>query len=237
MRRKSAILVLVTTLAAGGRGVFRRRRPVGRRRCERQRRRPDRHHDVARLRQGDRQPGSDTNYEAKSLIDLVDQYNAMDTGRARDARLHRVQRPRAREADRRAARRTAARHHLPVRHVDAADRDRARGHGPHRPRAGPGIQLGRLLRRGARGRDGRRAGVRDPGADRQPRDRLQQGPVRGGRRRCADRRLDVGRLPGRGEGADRPVEAAVRVRVTRSTAARTRSGTTTRCSGKPAATS
>ena len=123
-----------------------------------------------------------TNYEAKSLTDLVDQYNAMNTG------VH-VTLDYIGSNDNAYQKLTVAlqgglQPDITYQYGTsmAAARDRAQHHGPHRPRAGPGVQLGRLLGRGARGRHGRRAGLRSAGADRQPGDRLQQGPVRGGGR-------------------------------------------------------
>ena len=202
----------------------------------RQPRRPDRTHDVARLRQGDRQPGPDQ---------LRGQVAHRPRGRVqrdehrgpREPRLHRIERPRAREAHRRAECRRAARHHLPVRHVDAADRDGAGRDGPDRQGAGPELQLERLLGGRPPGRYRRRARLRDPGADRQPRDRLQQGPVPAGRHRPADARSGPGTTsPPRRRRSPTPRSSSTGSR-SRSTPARTPSGTTTRCSGRRAATS
>ena len=71
--------------------------------------------------------------------------------------------------------------------------------------------MGRLHPRSADGRDLRGQGARRPGPDRQPRRRLQQGAVR--RRRSSTIRptMDLGRLPGRGQGAHRPGDQAVRL--------------------------
>ena len=133
-------------------------------------------------------------------------------------------------------RRLLSGHRLPVRVVGGQHRAQ-----PHRRR--PVLQdqaarreLERLLPGERSGDRRRRQGDRHPGARRQPRPGLQQEAVRPGRDPLPDGRLDVGRLPGRGQGLTDPDEA-VRAGAYRSTAARTRSGTTTRCSGRPAATS
>ena len=74
------------------------------------------------------------------------------------------------------------------------------------------LRLERLLSRprGWRARsNGKVIGV--PGAGRQPRARLQQEAVRRGRRRLPDQRLDLERLPRRGQEAHRPRDQAVRL--------------------------
>ena len=106
------------------------------------------------------------------------------------------------------------RHRVPVRLV-------GREHGPHAQGGRPGAahqgrpvdQLERLLARRAPGRDRRPQDRRRPGARRQPGPRLQQEALRSGRHRLPDRRLDVGRLPRRGQAADGPVGEAVRLGV------------------------
>ncbi len=105
------------------------------------------------------------------------------------------------------------------------------------PRAGRGLQLGRLLPRRARRRHRRRQGDRDPGARRQPRRRLQQGPVRAGQPHGADARLDVGRLRRTTRRRSRrSLEATYSASRSRPTAARRPCGSTRRCCGRRAAT-
>ena len=77
------------------------------------------------------------------------------------------------------------------------------------------LRLGRLLPGRAGGRDRRRPRAGRAGARRQPGGRLQQGPVREGRRPRTHRRLDVGRPPRRREGDHRPGEQGVRPGVPR----------------------
>ena len=88
-------------------------------------------------------------------------------------------------------------------------------HGPHRPRGRGRLRLGRLLPGRAGGLDRGRSRAGHPGADRQPRDRLQQATVRRRQPRPAHGGLDVGRLPHGRQGAHRPGDEAVRVRVPR----------------------
>ncbi len=71
----------------------------------------------------------------------------------------------------------------------------------------------------------------------QPRDRLQQEALRRRRDRAADAGLDLGRLPGGGRQADRPVEGTVRLADSRRRQRRHRLALRFRCSGRPAATS
>jgi len=161
---------------------------------------------------GDRQPGPDQ-LRGQVAHRPGGPIQRHEHRRPREPRLHRDERQRLRQADRRAERRRAAGHHLPIRHVDAAARDSARHHGSHRQGAGPELQLERLLGGCARGRDRRRARVRDPGSDRQPCDRLQQGSVPAGGHLPPDGELDLGRLHRGSQGADGPLEEAVRLRV------------------------
>ncbi len=121
--------------------------------------------------------------------------------RHHDRAAVREQRQRAAEGDGRDPGQQAARHLLPVRHEHAAARAEPRARRPHGSRERRRLRLGGLLPRRAGGRDRGRQGARRSGARRQPGDRLQQGPVRGGRCSGADGGLDVGRPP-RGRGRD-----------------------------------
>ena len=105
----------------------------------------------------------------------------------------------------------AAGHHLPVRLLAPERGDRAGPGGPHRLDPAAGRELGGLRPGGPRGRDLRREGPGHPRAHRQPGHRVQQDAVRRGGDRVPERRLDVGRPARRGQGADRPLEEAVRL--------------------------
>ena len=159
-----------------------------------------------------------TNYEAKSLTDLVDQYNAMNTGvhvnldyigtndnalRSSPSRCKRGEQPDITYQYGTSMPQLATAPGV----MDLTDRVQD-----------PDFNWDDFVRGRARGRHGRRAGLRHPGADRQPGDRLQQGPVR--RRRAwmhptADWTWDDFRAAAKA--LTDSVEAAVRVRVPRST--------------------
>ena len=87
------------------------------------------------------------------------------------------QRPRAPEGADRRARRHPARRRLHVRVLVAEHRQDPAGRRHVQLRRRAGLELGRLLRGRARGRDRRRQDRRRAGAGRQPRDRLQQEAV------------------------------------------------------------
>ncbi len=102
---------------------------------------------------------------------------------------------------------------------------------------GQGVRLGPLLPVRARGRDRQWQGRRRSGAGRQPGARLQQDAVQEGRPVVPDRQLDLGRHEAGRAQADQPGQEAVRLGLRQRRAARTPSGASGRCSGRPAATS
>ena len=174
----SRSLVLVAGCGGSGSGLVERRQ--------------DQHRALARLRRR-RGQGADGRGEAF-------QRDAPQDPRHRpELRQRRLRAAKGADGD---PRRLVPRHRVPVRLV-------GREHGPHAQGGRPGAahqgrpvdQLERLLARRAPGRDRRRQDRRRPGARRQPRPGLQQEALRSGRPGLPDRRLDVGRLPRRGQAA------------------------------------